>query len=308
MHAFAAIGSLTLDQLLLFVTVAEAGSFTEAARRLDRVQSTVSHGVAQLEAQLGVQLFDRSRRKPTLSTSGTHLLQHARQILGQVRDLQQDAQILQGGHEPFVSLVLDMIVPVEILTRSLKQVQKTYPQVRWLLHTEMLSAITERVLDGSSQLGLTGQLLPQHRSKLEVAPLGQVDFVFVVAPQHALTKRKRLSDQDLYQSTQLAVADRGFGRQAVQPGDSWQLADLTTLLHFAKEGFGWAFLPLHLVQSDIESGRLIRLEPSGLRPIQPFTVYSIRLKSEKPGPVREALLKALQAAFKDAESLEGLKR
>lgn len=296
MHPYSALRQLTLDQLLLFVTVADAGSFSAAARRLERVQSTVSHSIGQLERQLGVPLFDRSTRKPTLTTSGAHLLQHALQILGQVRDFQSEAQLLQGGHEPFVSLVLDMIVPVEILTRSLKEVQKSYPKVRWLLHTEMLSAITQRVLDGSSQVGLTGQLMPQHRSKLDISPLGQVDFVYVVSHQHPLAQpRLQISASQLAQYTHLAVADRGDASQPV--GDRWFLADLNTLLHFVKEGFGWAFLPLHLVKPDLDSGELIQIEPEGRRPIHPFTIYSIRLKSEKPGPVREALLTALQKAF-----------
>jgi DNA-binding transcriptional LysR family regulator len=295
-----ALQSLTLDQLLLFVTVAEAGSFSEAARRLDRVQSTISHGVGQLERQLGLQLFDRSTRKPSLTPSGGHLLLQAKQILSQVHHFQSEAQILQAGHEPYVSLVLDMIVPVDILTRSLKAVQHTYPKVRWLLHTEMLSAITQRVLDGSSQLGLTGQLMQQHRSKLDISPLGQVDFVFVVSPSHPLAQAPGpLNAAHLAQYTHLAVVDRGYAHYP--EGDSWYLADLHTLLHFVKEGFGWAFLPLHLVKPALQSGVLLQLELEDRRSVQPFTIYSIRLKSEPNGPVREALLAALTQAFADAQ-------
>jgi DNA-binding transcriptional LysR family regulator len=298
MHS-ALLQSLTLDQLLLFVTVAETGSFSAAARRLDRVQSTISHGIGQLERQLGLPLFDRRTRKPGLTRAGQHLLQQAQQILSQVHHLHSEAQILQAGYEPSVSLVIDMIIPVEILTRSLKAVQQTYPKVRWLLHTEMLSAITQRVLDGSSQLGLTGQLLPQHRSKLEISPLGQVDFVFVAAPSHPLAQALRsLNAAHLAQYTHLAVVDRG---DADYPeGDRWYLADLQTLLHFVKEGFGWAFLPLHLVKPALQAGALCQLRLEDRRRFQPFTVYSIRLKSEPNGPVREALLAALKQAFADS--------
>lgn len=293
---------LTLDQLLLFVTVAEAGSFSEAARRLDRVQSTISHGVGQLERQLGLLLFDRSTRKPGLTRSGAHLLLQAKQILSQVHNFRSEAQLLQAGHEPYVSLVLDMIVPVEILTRSLKVVQQSYPKVRWLLHTEMLSAITQRVLDGSSQLGLTGQLMQQHRSKLDISPLGQVDFVFVVSQSHPLAQTPApLSAVHLARYTHLAVADRGYAHYP--EGDSWYLADLHTLLHFVKEGFGWAFLPRHLVEPALQAGALMQLQLDDRRSVQPFTIYSIRLKSEKNGPVREALTTALKKAFAGAEDV-----
>jgi DNA-binding transcriptional LysR family regulator len=297
MHPLSAINQLTLDQLLLFVSVAETGSFSEAARRLERVQSTVSHGIGQLERQLGIQLFDRSKRKPSLTNAGEHLLTQADQILTQVRHFQSEAQILQGGHEPFVSLVLDMIIPIEIMTWSLKEVQKNYPHVRWLLHTEMLSAITQRVLDGSSQLGLTGQLLPQYRSKLESEVLGHIDFVFVVSKQHPLSKCKtEVSENELNKYTRLAVADRG--ELGLQVGQSWYLADLHTLLHFVKEGFGWAFLPLHLVKSGIDSGELIQFKRENSPLMHAFTIYSICLRSEKLGPVRKDLLKAIKIAFK----------
>lgn len=300
MHPLSGVNQLTLDQLLLFVSVAEAGSFSEAARRLDRVQSTVSHGIGQLERQLGIQLFDRSKRRPRLSIAGEHLLSQAVDILDHVRAFQSEADTLQGGHEPFVSLVLDMIVPVEIMTESLKAVQKIYPNVRWLLHTEMLSAITQRVLDGSSQLGLTGQLLPRHRTKIEAELLGSVDFIDVVSSAHPLAHIDgEVSAEALSQYTRLAVADRSD--LPPQGSNDWYLADLNTLLHFVKEGFGWAFLPKHMAQQALKSGELIQLKRANIDPVRPFKIYSIRLKSEKPGPVRAALLSALKTAFLQGE-------
>ncbi len=294
-----AVSQLTFDQLLLFVTVSETGSFSGAAKRLGRVQSTVSHGIAQLESQLDVRLFDRSTRKPSLTPAGQHLLLQAQQILNQVQDLKSSAQLLQTGHEPFVSVVMDMIIPVEIMTRSLRQVQKKYPQTRWLLHTEMLGAITQRVIEGNSQLGLTGQLLPQYRAKLISEPLGQVEFMLVVAPIHALAKLAQAGEsitaRQLAAFTQLAVLDR---EDALMPeGDRWYLGDLQTLLHFAKEGFGWAFLPQHLVQPALDAGQLVSLQLANRPALQSFTIYSISLKSERPGPVRLALQQALKQAF-----------
>lgn len=61
------LDALSLDQLRTFVTVANEGSFSAAARKLNRVQSAVSDLIAKLEANIGVPLFDRSNRYPTLT-------------------------------------------------------------------------------------------------------------------------------------------------------------------------------------------------------------------------------------------------
>ena len=65
------LGTPTLDQLQVFLTVVDVGSFAGAARRLGRATSVVSYSIANLEAQLGVSLFDRqSTRKPQLTEAG----------------------------------------------------------------------------------------------------------------------------------------------------------------------------------------------------------------------------------------------
>jgi DNA-binding transcriptional LysR family regulator len=73
--------ALTLDQMRSFVAVAEVGSLRAAAGRLSRVQSAVSHAIANLEVRLGVALFDRSARRPRLTPEGQALLADARAVL-----------------------------------------------------------------------------------------------------------------------------------------------------------------------------------------------------------------------------------
>ena len=78
------LDALTLDQLRTFIAVAEARSFRAAAGRLSRVQSAVSQAVANLEAELGVSLFDRSGYRPVPTPEGQALLADARAILLEV--------------------------------------------------------------------------------------------------------------------------------------------------------------------------------------------------------------------------------
>src|SRR3954463_16672360 len=74
------LDALTLDQLRTFIAAAEEGSFSAAGRKLKRAQSVVSHTLANLEAQIDVQLFDRSSRFPRLTAQGKELLLAARGV------------------------------------------------------------------------------------------------------------------------------------------------------------------------------------------------------------------------------------
>src|SRR6476620_1034523 len=91
-------GIPTLDQLRVFLTVANVGSFAGAARELGRATSVISYSIANLEAQLGVMLFDReSTRKPQLTDAGRTVLSEARTISNGVSGLRAKAKgLLQG--------------------------------------------------------------------------------------------------------------------------------------------------------------------------------------------------------------------
>lgn len=75
------LGTPTFDQLRIFLTIVDTGSFAAAARTLGRAVSVISYGIANLEAQLGVMVFDREgTRKPQLTVAGRALLVEVRAI------------------------------------------------------------------------------------------------------------------------------------------------------------------------------------------------------------------------------------
>ena len=150
--------NLTLDQLRLFISVVEEGSFSAAGRRLDRVQSAVSQGISNLEGVLGVSLFDRAGRLPTLTSAGRSLLFDAEQIFAQVNRLRTRASSISEGVEAVVSAVVDAIVPAELVVEMCKGFQAAFPSVALRIQTEVLGAVTEMVLDGTCHLGISGPI------------------------------------------------------------------------------------------------------------------------------------------------------
>src|ERR1700677_791484 len=97
------LDAVTLDQIRIFIAAATEGSFSAAGRKLRRAQSAVSQTLAHLEDQLGVQLFDRSRRLPRLTEQGHALLTHARAVASEMDLLKAHAKGLASGLEPDLS-------------------------------------------------------------------------------------------------------------------------------------------------------------------------------------------------------------
>src|SRR5882762_9273173 len=89
------IEALSLDQLRTFIAAAETGSFSAAGRKLRRAQSVVSQSLANLEAQLGVKLFDRTARYPTLTEHGRSLLHDARGVADGIDDFKARAKAMR---------------------------------------------------------------------------------------------------------------------------------------------------------------------------------------------------------------------
>lgn len=150
-------GTPTLDQLRVFLTVVEVGSFAGAARKLHRATSVISYTIANLEMQLGVTLFDRkTTRKPQLTDAGRTVLAEARMVYSGINGLRAKVKGLLQGLEAEIHLVLDVMLPSARVVDALKVFRETFPTVSLHLHIEALGAVTQRVLNRGAALGVSG--------------------------------------------------------------------------------------------------------------------------------------------------------
>src|SRR5690606_9524650 len=118
-----------------------------AARRLERAQSVISYAIANLEAQLQVRLFERQgTRQPQLTAEGAALLEDARRMIADLQLLRARARGLRGGLEGRVTLAVDSLVPMPILTAVLTAFRESFPTVSIRLYTGALGAIIDLVL------------------------------------------------------------------------------------------------------------------------------------------------------------------
>ena len=106
------VDSLTLDQIRIFLAVADTGSFSKAAKQLNRAQSAVTYGIQKLEAQFGIPLFDRTAYRPALTEAGRTLLLRARRIAEETNAFRDAARSLASGLEAELTIVLDSMFPM----------------------------------------------------------------------------------------------------------------------------------------------------------------------------------------------------
>lgn len=259
------LDALTLDQMRTFVAVADAGSFRAAAGRLARVQSGVSHAIANLESQFGVALFDRSGHRPVLTAEGRALLADVRAILLKVDGMRARARGLGEGVELELAIAIDPQFPLELAAAALKELHDAYPSVGVRLMSTPLGASIAALRDRLCSLAITAADLPDPRIELE--SLSIVLRAAVAAAGHPLAIRAAsgtsLTVLELADFIQIVVADpspltsgRDFG--VLSPG-TWCVSDNATKLALISAGVGWGSLPLWMIESELTDGELVRL-------------------------------------------------
>ncbi|WP_332306456.1 LysR family transcriptional regulator [Pectobacterium parmentieri] len=125
------INGVSLDQLRTFIVAVDEGSFSAAARKLYRAQSVISDLVSNLEAQMGVQLFDRSGRYPKLTPAGQALLADARGIVTSVDFMKARAKGLSEGLEAELSVVIDVLFPIATVATIANEFKQRCSSRRW---------------------------------------------------------------------------------------------------------------------------------------------------------------------------------
>ena len=165
--------SLSLESLQLLVAAADSGSFSAAARRLGKAQSAVSTGIANLEIDLGLTLFDRSGRLPRLTAPGERMVAEARALLAQQGQLQALAAELAAGIEARLTLAIDDESLLPWLTPVLEQLAAAYPLLELELLFPMMEDLSDMLLTGRAQLAIGYQGLVLDLDKKTVSIDGE---------------------------------------------------------------------------------------------------------------------------------------
>ncbi|WP_372022353.1 LysR family transcriptional regulator (plasmid) [Tistrella mobilis] len=293
---------LTLDQLRVFVSVAESGSFRAGAARLSRVQSAVSHAIANLEAELGLTLFDRTGHRPVLTAEGQALLSNARDILLRIDALKARARGLGEGIELELSLTVDTLFPIDAVGAALAAMRAAYPTVSIRLAVEPLGGPMTSLIEKRSALAIVvGEDFRDPRIAFEA--ISSVDQVAVVQAGHPLALRQSggsIGLADLADHLQIVLSDptpvtgdRMFGVLSPQ---TCRVTGQDAKHAMILAGLGWGRLPHWQVARDLAEGRLVRLATGALgRDSQLAAEAYLAHRIDEPfGPAAAAFSQALK--------------
>ena len=286
-------GTPTFDQLRIFLAVVETGSFAGAGRRLNRATSVISYGIANLEAQLGLSLFDRQgTRKPRLTVAGQAVLAEARSIGQGVDGLRAKVRGLLQGLEAQVDLAVDVMLPSAWLGEALRAFYEEFPTVALDLHVEALGAVTALVLQRKAVIGISGPLAADMPG-IENVIVGSVPLIPVASPDHPLAKEDALHPGMGRDHVQLVLTDRSplsEGRDfAVVSPHTWRLADLGAKRALLREGIGWGNMPKPMVEDDLRTGKLVKLAMPDETGVS-YRMSGIYRSDSPPGPAATWLL------------------
>ncbi|APC37670.1 LysR family transcriptional regulator [Nocardiopsis dassonvillei] len=281
--------ALSSDGIELFLAVVDHGSFSGAARALRRVPSAVSMGIANIEAELGYPLFDRSRREAVPTPRALALVPHARSVASRLRLLQVHAVELSRDLESTLTVAVAAGVPDRDLLDALARVGGRYPLLRVNLLRAPQDGVREMLHRERADLALLAAAPDVDREEVFTNVTDEV-FVAVVSATADTpglpADLRRL--EDLGASRQIVVAgpdDAVADRRLLVSDARWHVDSVEAALGLVERGAGWANLPLGEVREAVAAGRVRVLEFVNLKNGLAMPVHLVWLRRR---PLRRA--------------------
>ncbi len=267
---------LTLEALRVIDAIERRGSFQAAAQALFKVPSALTYTVQKLETDLGVSLFDRSKQRAVLTPAGHLLLERGRLLLQEAADLEEAVRQVELGWETTLRIARDTVLPLAALLQQVQAFNALGRQVTVQVTEEVLGGGWDALLAGRCDLtlGASGDI---PKGVFETCPLGQVEFVFAVAPGHPLCAHPPPIDAEaIAQFPTVIAADTSITSPARSSGllasrQSLRVATMAAKIEAQRMGVGVGFLPRHMVAPMLARGDLVALECSVPRP--PIPLY-----------------------------------
>src|SRR5499427_2666302 len=180
-----------LVDLSLFRHVVEAGSITHGAERAHLALAAASTRIRNMEEAIGAPLLTRGRGGVTPTQAGRTLLQHARTMLAQAERLREDLGAYAGGAAGQVRVLSNTNALTEFLPEALSSFLATHPNVSVDLQERLSDEIVGLIAEGTADIGIVAGTVDV--SALETYPFRHDRFVLVVARDHPLARRNKIS-------------------------------------------------------------------------------------------------------------------
>lgn len=261
---------MTLEQLRVFVAVAERQHVTRAAASLNLAQSAASAAVAALEARHGTKLFDRVGRGIALTEAGTLFLAEARAVLARVDLAERTLEDLGGLRRGTLSVQASQTIASYWLPRHLVAFRRTHPGIAIRLSVGNTAKVAAAIHAGEAELGFVEGLVDD--PSLTAEPVARDQLVIVVGPDHPWAAKGSIAPADLPASDwvlrepgsgtrsvfEAALAEFGIDRSGLPV--AIELPTNEAVRAAVEAGLGAAAISASVAAPSLEAGLLVRID------------------------------------------------
>jgi len=295
----------TIDQLEVLQAIDRTGSFAGASRELHRVPSAISYVVRTLEDGLNLQLFDRRKHRAELTPAGRRILEQGAALLDQARSMDALAVQIETGWEPELHIVVDGIIPMHPIIGALKVFREEQIPTRIRLDVEYQEGVPDRWESDEADLMICLDF-EDKSGTLERTLLPELQLLRVVSPDHPLADIEDVSESVLQTFMKVVVRDSSprYARNPKLPFGSSQhltyLSDFHSKRLALLQGAGFGWMPRHLIEDDLKSGRLVNLHTQEVDEwtYKPELVY---LQAKPLGLAGQRFVDVLFSSFKKTD-------
>ncbi|SEM06673.1 DNA-binding transcriptional regulator, LysR family [Acinetobacter sp. DSM 11652] len=240
--------NINQEQLVVFKTVMETGSFSAAARQLGKVPSAVSMAISNLEIDLNLQLFERVGREPQPTLQAKVLYERTNHLLIEMNQWKQHAFGLSSG----IETELNIVVVSELLhsrwTDYIVLLEQQFPQLQINIFSAPQEDAQQMILTGKAHLALMFER--EHiEANEQFVELMKESLIPVASVHHPLCQNQKVSYEEIFQSRQIVVAsrDRNIKPELLFSKDAWRTDNHHSACRLISQGLGWGVLPTEML-------------------------------------------------------------
>ena len=289
---------ISLEQWRMFHAVVEFGGFNQASQGVYKSQSSIHNAVSKIEASLGVKLFTIEGRTTVLTEAGKMILKRSHYLLDEAKKVEAIGMTLSQGIETHLKLAVDEIFPRALLYKILEDVSVTFPLVQIELLESILSGANKMLENNDADIAISPNLLGTQFSE----HLCQVKFGAVASPDHPLHQlQRKLTLEDLKGYRQIVVRDSAKLKNTekanegwLEANQRWTVSHMQSSIDMISKGLGFAWLPLSLIENQLNEGSLLplKLEENRERTAPLYLAYK---DIDSLGPVAQYFINKLKA-------------
>jgi DNA-binding transcriptional LysR family regulator len=279
----------TLRQLRVFASVARHLSFARAAKELDLTAPAVSMQIKELEAETGLQLFDRSKRKVSLTTAGEYVLASTQRVLAAMRDAEDIVARFRGLKTGMLDVAM-VSTAKYFLPRLLAQFRDEHPGIEIRLQVaNNREGIVTLMQQGDVELAIMGR--PPQGWPTRAEPFAMHPHVLVTSVDHPFTRAEKVSARALM-NEEFIVREPGSGTRAaldeymrahqMTPRVVMQMSSNEAIKQAVMAGMGISLLSLHTVGLELEHHVIAAPETEGLPVMRRWHVVNNLAKTLSP--------------------------